>query len=329
MGRGVLEIVLKLPNILLCASAAACIAAPVLAQNYPTRPVRIIIPFTPGGGSDIQGRALAQRLTERLGQQVIVENRPGAGTVLATEFASKAPADGYTILFVTTTFAINPSLRKVPYDILKDFAPLIYLTAQPNMIAAHPSLPANHPRDLLRIAKERPNALTYGTAGAGTAAHVSMELMQMMSGAKLTHVPYKGGAQGIVDLMSGQIALFVTPPASLLGHIKQGKIKPIAVTTAKRAAAAPNVPTVAEGGIPGYEATAWQGLVVPAGVPREIVGRLNKEINAIIQLPDVRERIEADGAEPMGGSPEAFGEHIRREYAKWSKVVKVSGAKVD
>lgn len=329
MGRGVLEIVLKLPNILLCASAAACIAAPVLAQNYPTRPVRIIIPFTPGGGSDIQGRALAQRLTERLGQQVIVENRPGAGTVLATEFASKAPADGYTVLFVTTTFAINPSLRKVPYDILKDFAPLIYLTAQPNMIAAHPSLPANHPRDLLRIAKERPNALTYGTAGAGTAAHVSMELMQMMSGAKLTHVPYKGGAQGIVDLMSGQIALFVTPPASLLGHIKQGKIKPIAVTTAKRAAAAPNVPTVAEGGIPGYEATAWQGLVVPAGVPREIVGRLNKEINAIIQLPDVRERIEADGAEPMGGSPEAFGEHIRREYAKWSKVVKVSGAKVD
>lgn len=329
MGRGVLEIVLKLPNILLCASAAACIAAPVLAQNYPTRPVRIIIPFTPGGGSDIQGRALAQRLTERLGQQVIVENRPGAGTVLATEFASKAPADGYTVLFVTTTFAINPSLRKVPYDILKDFSPLIYLTAQPNMIAAHPSLPANHPRDLLRIAKERPNALTYGTAGAGTAAHVSMELMQMMSGAKLTHVPYKGGAQGIVDLMSGQIALFVTPPASLLGHIKQGKLKPIAVTTAKRAAAAPNVPTVAEGGIPGYEATAWQGLVVPAGVPREIVGRLNKEINAIIQLPDVRERIEADGAEPMGGSPEAFGEHIRREYAKWSKVVKVSGAKVD
>jgi tripartite-type tricarboxylate transporter receptor subunit TctC len=320
---------LKFPNILLCASAAACIAAPALAQNYPTRPVRIIIPFTPGGGSDIQGRALAQRLTERLGQQVIVDNRPGAGTVLATELVSKAPADGYTVLFVTTTFAINPSLRKVPYDILKDFAPLVYLTAQPNMIAAHPSLPANHPRDLLKIAKERPNALTYGTAGAGTAAHVSMELMQMMSGAKLTHVPYKGGAQGIVDLMSGQIALFVTPPASLLGPIKQGKLKPIAVTTAKRAAAAPNVPTVAEGGIPGYEATAWQGLVVPAGVPREIVGRLNKEINAIIQLPDVRERIEADGAEPMGGPPEAFGEHIRREHAKWSKVVKVSGAKVD
>ncbi|MGZ9060138.1 MAG: tripartite tricarboxylate transporter substrate binding protein [Burkholderiaceae bacterium] len=302
---------------------------PVLAQNYPTRTVRIIVPFTPGGGADIQGRALAQKLTERFGQQVIVDNRPGAATVLATELTAKASADGYTILFVTTTFAINASLRKVPYDIIKDFTPVIHLTAQPNMLAAHPSLPANHPRELIRLARERPGALTYGSAGSGTAAHVSMELMQMMSGAKLTHVPYKGASQGIVDLMSGQIALFVTPPASLLPHIKSGKIKPIAVTTAKRAAAAPNVPTIAEGGLPGYEATAWQGLVAPVGVPNEIVARLNREINGILQLADVRERIAADGAEPVGGSPDAFAAHIRKEHAKWAKVVKASGAKVD
>jgi tripartite-type tricarboxylate transporter receptor subunit TctC len=233
------------------------------------------------------------------------------------------------MLLVTTTFAINPSLRKVPYDIIRDFTPVIHLTAQPNMLAAHPSLPVNHPRDLIRLAKARPDALTYGSAGAGTAAHVSMELMQMMSGARLTHVPYKGASQGLLDLMSGEVSLFITPPASLLPHIRQGKIKPIAVTTAKRAKAAPTVPTFAEGGLPGYEATAWQGIVAPAGVPREIVTRLNREMASVIQLPDVRERIEADGAEAVGGSPEAFAAHVRNEHAKWSKVVKVSGAKAD
>ena len=308
---------------------ALCASASTYAQTYPTRTVRIIVPFTPGGGADIQGRGLAQKLTERFGQQVIVDNRPGGGTVLATELTAKAPADGYTMLLVTTTFAINASLRKVPYDIIRDFTPVIHLTAQPNMVAAHPSLPANTPRELIKLARERPNALTYGSAGAGTAAHVSMELMQMMSGAKLTHVPYKGASQGLLDLMSGEVTLFVTPPASLLPHIRSGKIKAIAVTTAKRARAAPSVPTIAEGGLPGYEATAWQGIVAPAGVPRDIVTRLNREINSVIQLADVRERIEADGAEPIGGTPEAFASHIRNEHAKWSKVVKVSGAKVD
>jgi tripartite-type tricarboxylate transporter receptor subunit TctC len=319
---------IRLRHVIPCA-AALLVGVPATAQNYPTRAVRIIVPFTPGGGADIQARALGQKLTERLGQQVLVDNRPGGGTVLATELTAKAPADGYTILFVTTTFAINASLRKVPYDIVKDFAPVIHLTVQPNMLAAHPSLPANHPRELIRLAKERPGALTYGSAGSGTAAHVSMELMQMMSGAKLTHVPYKGAAQGLVDLMSGEIALFVTPPASLLPHIRQGKIKAIAVTTAKRARAAPGVPSIAEGGLPGYDASAWQGLVAPAGVPQEIVSRLNREINSILGLADVRERIEAEGAEPVGGTPEAFGAHIVKEHAKWSKVVKFSGAKVD
>ena len=315
-------------HVLLCALVLG-LAAPAIAQNYPTRTVRLIVPFTPGGGADIQGRALAQKLTERFGQQVIVDNRPGGGTVLATELTAKAPPDGYTILFVTTTFAINASLRKVPYDIIRDFAPVIHLTSQPNMLVAHPSLPANNPRELIRLAKERPGALTYGSAGAGTAAHVSMELMQMMSGAKLTHVPYKGASQGLLDLMSGEVALFITPPASLLPHIRQGKIKPIAVTTAKRSKSAPSVPTIAEGGLPGYEASAWQGLVAPAGVPRDIIARLNREIDGILRLADVRERIEADGADPVGGSPEAFAAHIRSEHAKWAKVVKVSGAKVD
>jgi tripartite-type tricarboxylate transporter receptor subunit TctC len=319
---------MKLRNVLICASALL-VGAPATAQNYPSRPVRIIVPFTPGGGADIQARALGQKLTERFGQQVLVDNRPGAGTVLATELTARAAADGYTILFVTTTFAINASLRKVPYDIIKDFAPVIHLTMQPNMVAAHPSLPANHPRELIRLAKERPAALTYGSAGAGTAAHVSMELMQMMSGAKLTHVPYKGAAQGLLDVMSGEIALFVTPPSSILPHVREGKLKAIAVTTARRARAAPGVPTIAEGGLPGYDASAWQGLVAPAGVPRDIIARLGREINSVLALADVRERIEADGAEPVGGTPEAFGAHIAKERAKWSKVVKFSGAKAD
>jgi tripartite-type tricarboxylate transporter receptor subunit TctC len=322
------QIMMRAFHLLLCILIAYA-AGPAFGQSYPTRTIRIIVPFTPGGGADIQGRALAHHLTQRLGQQVIVENRPGAGTVLATELASRAAPDGYTILFVTTTFAINPSLRKVPYDIIRDFAPLIHLTEQPNMLAAHPSLPAKHPRELLRLARERPGALTYGTAGAGTAAHVSMELLQIMSGVKLTHVPYKGAAQGIVDLLSGQISLFITPPASLLPHIREGRLKPIAVTTAKRSRAAPDVPTFAEGGVPGYEATAWQGLVLPAGVTPDVIGRLNRELNSVLKLADVRQRIEADGAEPIGGPPEAFADHIRKEHAKWSKVVAASGAKVD
>jgi tripartite-type tricarboxylate transporter receptor subunit TctC len=307
----------------------ACMTMPATAQNYPTRTIRLIVPFTAGGASDIQARIIGQKLTERWEQQVIADNRPGGTTVLATELTAKAPADGHTILFVTTAFAINPSLRKVPYDILRDFAPVIYLSASPNILVAHPSLSINNARDLIRLAKTRPGELNYASAGAGTAAHVSIELLQIMGGIKLTHIPYKGISQAFVDLISGQVSLLVTSPVAALPFVRQGKIKAIAVTTAKRSKAAPEVPTVAEAGIPGYEASGWQGLVAPAGVPRDIVMKLYNEIHSIMQLPEVKERLANDGSEYVGGAPDAFAAHIRTEHAKWAKVVKASGATVD
>ncbi|HEV7800582.1 MAG TPA: tripartite tricarboxylate transporter substrate binding protein [Burkholderiales bacterium] len=318
---------MKLVSILLC--LAASVATSTYAQTYPTRTIRFIVPFSAGGGADIQTRMLAHKLTERLGQQVIADNRPGGTTVLATELTARAPADGYTLLFVTTTFAINPSLRKVPYDIVRDFAPVIQLNSAPNMLVAHPSVPANNARELIRLAKAQPGALNYASAGAGTAAHVSMELMQIMSGTKLTHVPYKGSSQGLIDVMSGEISLLITTATSLLPYIRDGKIKAIAVTSAKRSRAAPSVPTIAEGGLPGYDASGWQGVVAPAGTPREVVAKLNREINGILKMPDVNERMAAEGSEPVGGTPEAFATHIKSEQAKWQKVVKASGAKVD
>jgi tripartite-type tricarboxylate transporter receptor subunit TctC len=318
---------MKLVSVLFC--LAASVATSTYAQTYPTRTIRFIVPFSAGGGADIQTRMLAHKLTERLGQQVIADNRPGGTTVLATEMTARAPADGYTLLFVTTTFAINPSLRKVPYDIVRDFAPVIQLNSAPNMLVAHPSVPANNARELIRLAKAQPGALNYASAGAGTAAHVSMELMQIMSGTKLTHVPYKGSSQGLIDVMSGEISLLITTATSLLPYIRDGKIKAIAVTSAKRSRAAPSVPTIAEAGLPGYDASGWQGVVAPAGTSREVVAKLNREINGILKLPDVNERMAAEGSEPVGGTPEAFATHIKSEHAKWQKVVKASGAKVD
>ncbi|MBX3664279.1 MAG: tripartite tricarboxylate transporter substrate binding protein [Burkholderiales bacterium] len=303
--------------------------APAFAQTYPARTIRLIVPFTAGGASDIQGRLIAQKLSERWGQQVIVENRPGGTTVLATDMTARAAADGYTILFVTTAFAINPSLRKVPYDIFSDFSPVIYLSSSPNMLVAHPSVPANNAADLIKLAKARPGELNYASAGAGTAAHVSVELMQIMGGIKLTHIPYKGISQAFLDLMSGQVSLLITSPVAALPFVRQGKIKSIAVTSAKRSSAAPEVPTVAEKGIPGYEASGWQGLVAPAGVPRDIVMKLYNEIHGIMQLSDVKERLASDGSEYVGGTPDSFAAHIKAEHAKWAKVVKASGAKVD
>jgi tripartite-type tricarboxylate transporter receptor subunit TctC len=299
------------------------------AQVYPTKAVRIIVPFTAGGASDVQTRTIGQKLSERWGHQVIAENRPGGTTVLATELTAKAPPDGYTLLFVTTAFAINPSLRKVPYDITRDFEPIILLATAPNMLVAHPTLPAKTVRDLIRLAKARPGEINYASAGSGTAAHVSMELLQIMGGIKLTHVPYKGVSQAFIDVMSGQVPLIITSPIAALPFVRQGKLKAISVSTTKRSAAAPDVPTVAESGIPGYEASGWQGLVAPAGVPETIIRKLHDEINAVLQLPEISKRFSDDGSEYSGLGPSEFRAHIKREFSKWQKVVQASGARVD
>ena len=308
---------------------AGLLSSHSLAQNYPTRTIRLIVPFTAGGASDVQARIIGQKLTERWGQQVVIDNRPGATTVLATEITSRAPPDGYTILFVTTAFAISPAMRKVPYDISRDFAPVILLSSSPNMLVAHPSVPASNARDLIRLAKSKPGELNYASAGAGTAAHVSVELFQIMSGTKLTHIPYKGISQAFVDLMCGQVSLLITSPVAALPFVRQGKIKAIAVTSTKRSSAAPDVRTVAETGLPGYEASGWQGLIAPGGTPRDVVMKLYTEINSVLQLADVKEKLAGDGSEYVGGTPDAFAAHVKIEAAKWAKVVKISGATAD
>ncbi|MBC7779676.1 MAG: tripartite tricarboxylate transporter substrate binding protein [Proteobacteria bacterium] len=319
----------RLALIVGCASTWACATQTFAQGEFPTRPIRFIVPFTPGGASDIQARLIGQSLSPTYGQNILIDNRPGAGTVLATEIAMRTPPDGHTWLFVTTAFVISPSLRQVNYDPTKDFAPLIWLSSSPNMLIANAAFPANSIQELIRLARSKPDHITYASAGAGTAAHVSIELLQTMTGIKLTHVPYKGIAQAMVDLMAGQINLLVTSPVAALPIVKQGKAKALSVGGAKRSPAAPDVPTIGEQGVPGYEASAFQGIVLVAGTPRPLVARIHRDIDGTARAPGVRDRLAEDGSEYVGGSPEAFARHIDTERAKWAKVVRASGAKAD
>ena len=314
---------------LVFAGSGAVPSVQAAGGEFPTRPVRFIVPFTPGGASDIQARVIGQALAPGYGQNILIDNRPGAGTALATEIAMRTPPDGHTWLFVTTAFVIGPALRKVGYDPVRDFAPLIWLGASPNMLIAHPAFPASGIQDLLRLAKARPGTITYATAGAGTASHVSIEMLQTMTGVKLLHVPYKGISQAMIDLMSGQVNLLVTAPIAALPVVKQGKAKALSVGGAKRTAVAPDVPTIAEQGVPGYEASAFQGIVLVAGTPRALVERINRDIDAVARTPAVRDRLAEDGSDYIGGPPEAFAKHIRAEVAKWTRVVRESGARAD
>ena len=314
----------------LCGIGAACMADPAAAQSYPVRAIRIIVPFTPGGGLDLQARIIAQQLNERWGQPVIVDNRPGASTIVGTEFVAKAPADGYTLLMITTTFAINPSLyRKLPFDALRDFQPVLLTATTPLLLVVHPSVPAKSIRDIVTLAKARPGVLNYASAGSGTASHVGLELLKTLSGIDIVHIPYKGIPQAFTDLLAGQVALMGTTPLAAYPYVKAGRLRALATGGAKRAAAMPDIPTVAESGVPGYEASAWQGMVVAAGTPADVVARLNREILSILQTPQVREKLTADGAELSATTPEQFTNYIRSETAKWANVVKASGASLD
>jgi tripartite-type tricarboxylate transporter receptor subunit TctC len=297
------------------------------APGFPSRPIRIINPFSGGGGLELTARQVGQKLTERWAQPVIVDNRPGAATIVGTEIASKAAPDGHTLLMITTTFAINPSLYgKLPYDPMRDFTPVIQLTAQPNIVVVNASSPFQSVKDLLAAARARPGELTYASPGAGSAPHLSAELMRSMAKIDLIHVPYKGIPPAVTDLLGGRVTMLFTTALSAAPQLKIGKLRALAVTSARRNAMLPEVPTMAET-LPGYDLTALQGIVVRAGTPREIVDKLGRALREIVLMPEVRERLESEGADVIASTPEAFAAHLKREMQTWSRIVKESGAK--
>jgi tripartite-type tricarboxylate transporter receptor subunit TctC len=288
------------------------------------------VPVPAGDGLDVQARLIGQKLSERLGQQVVIDNKPGAGTLIGMDAAVKSPGDGYTIVLVTTTYAINPSLRdKVPYDPLKDFTPVIQSTAIPLVVVASSAFSANSFAEVLAQAKRKPGEFTMGNSGLGTAAHIGMELLNGMAGVKFTHVPYKGIPPAMTDLISGRLQMLCTSPAQVMGQIREGKIKALASTGARRMSQLPQVPTVREAGVAGYEVNAWVGYMVPSATPREVVQKLNREMAAIITSPEIRERLTADGSEVVANTTEAFAAHVRSELDKWSQVIKAAGIKAE
>lgn len=316
---------------LVAALAASCLfAAPATqAQGYPDRPVRLIVGFPPGGAADILGRTAAHHLTEALGQQVVVDNRGGAGGLIATEIAVRANADGYTLLFTSIPYVINPHLyRKVKYDALKDFVPVVQFVAVPLMMAASPSLPAKSVSELLAMAKAKPGQFNYASAGSGSSSHLAMELLKTMAGVDLTHIPYKGTGPLITDLVSGRVGITIASAVPLSPQVKSGRLRGMAVTSPKRSPSFPDLPAIAET-VPGYEVINWFGILAPAGTPRDAVARLNKALNAALASAELQKRLAAGAAEPAGGSPDDFARVIRADYAKWAKVVKASGARVD
>ena len=309
----------------------ALISACAWAQSYPTKPIRLVVPFPPGGATDILARNVAQKLTEAWGQQVIVDNRPGAGGNIGSELVAKSAPDGYTLEMGTVgTHAINASLyAKMPYDHVKDFVPVILVAGVPNVLVVNPSLPVNSVAELIAYAKANPGKLNFASSGNGTSIHLSGELFKVMAGVQITHIPYKGSAPAMQDLLGGQVQLMFDNLPPSLPQIKAGKLKALAVTSTTRAAALPDVPTMAEAGLPGFEASSWFGVLAPAGTPPAIVAKLNAEIGKWLASPDAKEKLQALGANAAGGTPEDFAKHIQAETVKWAKVVKESGAKVD
>ena len=295
-------------------------------QPYPTRPVRLVVPSAPGGGTDITARIMAPKFSEYLGQQVVVENRAGAATMIGGEVVARAAPDGYTLLMGISTLAINAAMyRKIAYDALKDFAPISQVVTLSNVLVTHPSLPARNVKELVAFAKSRPGQINFASAGVGTNPHLSMELFLSMSGLKMMHVPYKGSGQGIVDVIAGHVPVMMPAVPTALVYIKNGRLRPLGVSGAKRSQAAPDIPTIAEAGIPGYEATQWFGILAPAGTPRAIVDRWHRETVRALKDPEVRDRLVADGADPVGSTPEEFAAYLRAETVKWAKVVKAIG----
>ena len=320
-----------LPLVAIVACTATAGSALGQAPAYPAKPIRLVVPFPPGGATDILARDVAQKLTEAWGQSVVVDNRPGAGGNIGAELVAKAAPDGYTLLMGTVgTHAINASLyAKMPYDHIKDFAPVILVAGVPNVLVVNPALPVNSVAELIAYAKANPGKLNFASSGNGTSIHLSGELFKVMAGVQMTHVPYKGSAPAVQDLISGQVQLMFDNLPPSLPQIKAGKLRALAVTSTTRAPALPDVPTMAEAGLPGFEASSWFGVLAPAGTPPAIVAKLNAEIAKWLATPEAKERLSKQGANAAGGSPEDFVKHIAAETTKWAKVVKDSGAKID
>jgi tripartite-type tricarboxylate transporter receptor subunit TctC len=308
---------------LLCASSA-------FGQAYPSKPIKIVVPYPPGGFNDTLGRTLAAKFTEAWGQPAVVENKPGANTVIGVDYVAKSVPDGYTLLIVAFPFAVTPSLlRNMPYDTVRDFAPVILAATSPNALVVNPTLPVKSVGELIALAKAKPGSLSYASTGNGSSNHISMELFKSLAGVDIVHIPYKGSGPAVTDLLGGQVHLMFDNAPNVMPQVKAGKLRALGMSGAKRSSIAPDIPTIAESGVPGYEVAVWFGLVAPAGTPRDIVMKLNGEVLKILAMADVRERFQSQGVEPVGSTPEQFGEHIKSQMAKWGKVVRDAGVKAE
>jgi len=310
--------------------AAALVAAvlPAHAQTYPAKPVRIIVPFAPGGGSDFIGRFIAQRLSDSFGKQFIVENKPGAGGVLGVEQGVKAAPDGYTLVLIASSYTVNPAIYKLSFDPVTDITPIIQLSQGPLLVVTKPSLPVKNLKDLIALAKSKPGQINFASSGQGSVIHLATELFDTMAGIKMNHIPYKGTGPALTDTISGQTDVFFSSTATAMPQVQAGKLRALAVTTAKRIPALPDVPTVAEAGVPGYDVVLWHGLIGPKGMPKDVVDRINAEAMKALQLKETATQLQNDGVAPAGGPAAQFGETIRKEIGMWRKVVADAGVKI-
>lgn len=315
---------------------AACIACAmlsstatgVLAQAWPAKPVRIVVPSSAGGGTDIVARILAPDLSKRLGQQVVIDNRPGAGTMIGIDVVAKSPGDGYTLLMGLSTLAINSALyKKVPYDPVKDFAPITVTTSSASILVVHPSIPVRTLKEMIAFARARPGQLNYASAGTGTFPHMTYELFLSTAKLKMTHIPYKGTGPAMIDMIAGQVVSMAATMITGMPHIRAGRLRPLGITSLTRSEVAPDIPTVSEAGLPGFDATQWYGLLAPANTPKDIVNRLHADMMQVLQSPDVKKRFALDAVDTVGNTPEEFSRHIRNELEKWAKVAREAGIK--
>ena len=311
------------------AALAMCAAAAFAQDKYPSRPVRLVVPFAPGGGADISARTIAAKLSERVGQQVVVENRPGAGGNVGTDLVSKAPPDGYTLLLVSSSYGANPSLYKLSFDPVNGFEPITLVSQQPFILVVHPSLPARSVKELIALARAKPGSLNYASSGAGGIVHLGTEYFKSMAGVDIVHVPYKGGNTAHNDLVAGFVQVYFGTILSTLPVVKSGKLRALGVSTDKRNGALPDVPTVSEAGVPGFAYSGWYAVLAPARTPREITTALNREIVALLQASDVKDRLAAEGSTVVASTPEELRMHLQRDIAKWQKVVKAANIRLD
>jgi len=313
-----------------CALSPGAVIAQGAAESFPAKPVRVIVGLAPGGGTDVQARLLSQRLSVNLNRSFVVENRTGAGGTLAYAQVARSSADGYTQLAVASGYSITPAVyAKLPYDPIKDFAPISLVIQAPILLMVHPSLPVQSTKELVALAKARPGVLDGASAGHGTSNHMALELFNLLAGTKITHIPYKGTGPALIDAMSGQVPVIFGNILSSLPYVRQGRLKALAVTSARRAKAVPDLPTIAESGVPGYETTTWLAWLAPAGTSAAIVGRMSAELAKAVRSPDVMDSLVGDGGEPVGSSPEQLAQHLNAEIARWRKVVKAAGMKVE